>query len=435
MSDAPELLVTPASALVDRPRRIGLSGFTPRAQVLLRSTLAHPDGSRWESAATFAADAQGRVDLARQAPLRGDWQLPDASAPLWSLRRLSAPASPALSEGLAPLTVTLHAADQAGRQATAQLELLFVAPGVTRREVVEDGLAGALFTPAGPGPHPLVLVLAGSGGGLHEQRAALYAAHGYAALALGYFKTPGRPDHIGDMPLEYFETALRWARRTLAPRHDFVAVSGVSRGGELALLLGATYPHLVSAVIAYVPSAYLHGTLRAGRPDQARDATVWTLAGQGLPNAWKDNPHADWTRFDHPAQAGLPIRQAAAFQSVMGDVERLAAARIAVERIRAPVLLVSGTDDGFWPSTQYAEQVVDTLQARSHAWPVEHVVGVGAGHAIGVPQLPATLIAKPHPVSGVVLDGGGTAAANALASERSWRRVLGFLARAAGARR
>ena len=69
--------------------------------------------------------------------------------------------------------------------------------------VREAGLSGTLYTPAGPGPHPAVLVLAGSGGGTHEQRAALYAAHGYAALALGYFKSPGRPDHIDDTPLEW----------------------------------------------------------------------------------------------------------------------------------------------------------------------------------------------------------------------------------------
>jgi dienelactone hydrolase len=432
MINVPHLHVEPVSALVDQPRRIELSGFTPGAQLVLRSTLEHPDGSRWESTADFVADAGGQVNVARAVPLQGDWQLPDASAPLWSQRRVSGVTRPALSEALAPLMVSLHAEDEHGRQASAQLELLFMAPGVTRRDVDEQGLAGALFVPDGAGPHPLVLVLAGSGGGLHEQRAALYAAHGYAALALGYFKTPGRPDHIGDMPLEYFENALRWSRCTLAPRHGFVAVSGVSRGGELALLLGATYPQWVSAVIAYVPSAYLHGTLRAGRPDQARDATVWTRAGQALPNAWKDNPYADWTRFDQPLQAGTPIRQAAAFQSIMRGVDHVAAARIPVERIGGPVLLISGTDDGFWPSTHYAERVTDTLHAHAHAWPVEHVVGVGAGHAIGLPQLPATLIAKPHPVSGVVLDGGGTAAANAQASARSWSRVLGFLAHAAG---
>ncbi|KAF1034517.1 MAG: hypothetical protein GAK35_04297 [Herbaspirillum frisingense] len=427
---APQLSVTPESGLVDVPRSILLSGFQPGAAVILRAELSHPDGSRWESSASFTADAQGGIDVGRDAPDQGDWILPDASAPLWSLRRLTPPVQPELSEGLAPLEVLLRATDDQGREATARLTLHFIAPGVARREIREEGLVGTLFTPAGPGPHPAVLVLAGSGGGLHEQRAALYAAHGYAALALGYFKVPGRPDHIGDTPLEYFVAALRWLRRTLAPRGDFVAVSGVSRGGELSLLLGAHFPELVSAVLAYVPSAYVHGTLRAGRPGQSPDSTAWTLAGRPLANVWQDNPHADWRAFDTPATPGAPLRQAAAFHSVLRNVAQLAAARVPVERIAAPVLVISGSDDGFWPSTLYGELVIDTLRQHRHAWPAEHVVGVGAGHAIGLPQLPATLIAKPHPVSGVVLDGGGTAAANALASRRSWQRVLDFLQRA-----
>lgn len=419
------LQVEPADGLVDVPRRILLEGLGPGEAVALRASLDHPDGSRWESAATFTADASGAVDVGRQAPVSGDWAQADATAPVWALRRVAPPRWPARSEGVAPLEVALSAAD-----ARAVLTLRFLAPGVQRREVREQGLVGTLFTPAGPGPHPAVVVLAGSGGGLHEQRAALYAAHGYAALALGYFKVPGRPDFISDTPLEYFESALRWVRAALRPRGGFVAVSGVSRGGELALLLGAHFAPQVSAVVAYVPSALVHGTLRAGRPDQPRDATAWTLHGQPLPNAWAGNPQADWTAFDHPAAPGAPIRQAAAFDSVWGDAGRVAAARIPVERIQGPVLVVSGTDDGFWPSMRYGEQVVQALRAHGHRWSVEHVVGEGAGHAIGLPQLPATLIAKPHPVAGRVLDGGGTPQANARASARSWAAVLAFLGRA-----
>lgn len=432
--NAPQLRATPADDLLDVPRAITLDAFAPGAAVTLRATLAHPDGSHWESAATFEADAHGRVDVATQSPVSGDWSQADAAAPLWSLRRVAPARRPELSEGIEALTVQLHASDGQGGQAEASLGLRFVAPGVQRCDVREGGLVGTLFTPAGPGPHPAVVVLAGSGGGLHEQRAALYAARGYAALALGYFKVPGRPDHISDTPLEYFQAALQWVHATLAPLHGFVAVSGVSRGGELSLLLGAHYAPLVSAVVAYVPSAIVHGTLRAGRPDQGRDAPAWTLHGQPLPNAWAGNPHADWTAFDHPASPGATIRQAPAFDSVQADPARVAAARIPVERIAGPVLLISGSDDGFWPSTAYAAQVLQTLQTHGHRWPVTHLVGDGAGHAIGLPQLPATLIAKSHPVAGLVLDGGGTAQANARASAQSWKAVQTFLAQAVKAR-
>ena len=46
--------------------------------------------------------------------------------------------------------------------------------------------------------------------------------------------------------------------------------------------------------------------------------------------------------------------------------------------------------------------------------------------------LPATLISKPHAMSGLLLDAGGTPAANAAGNEGSYRAVLDFLARAAG---
>jgi pimeloyl-ACP methyl ester carboxylesterase len=183
-------------------------------------------------------------------------------------------------------------------------------------------------------------------------------------------------------------------------------------------------------VVAYVPSAVVHGTLRAGSPGKPRDATAWTWRGEPLANVWRGNPDADWHAFDHPPAPDRPVRQEAAFHSVLRNAEAVARARIPVESIRGPVMLISGTDDGFWPSTLFSEQVARTLRQRNVPTPVVHIACEGAGHAIGLPQLPATLIAKPHPVAGLLLDGGGTAAANARASAASWAGVTEFLSNA-----
>ncbi len=48
----------------------------------------------------------------------------------------------------------------------------------------------------------------------------------------------------------------------------------------------------------------------------------------------------------------------------------MARARIPVENILGPVLLMSGTDDGFWPSTLYSGQVADVLGQRKDGAPV-----------------------------------------------------------------
>lgn len=412
--------------LIDVTRGITADGLAA-GNARLTATLIHPDGSEWQSQAVFTVGDDGRLDLSRDAPLTGDWQQPDAMAPVWSLRQVTVSQIELTQESLAPRHIELTLVDAAGKRAAATLIQRYLAPGVTRREVRDDGLSATLFTPAAGGPHPLVIVLNGSGGGTPEQKAALFAAHGYSGLALGYFKAPGRPDYISATPLEYFAEAIRWAQNALQPRDGFIALAGHSRGGELALLLASLLPEQVSAAIGYVPSAVVHGTLRAGRPDERRDAVAWTWRGAALRNIWQDNPYADWHAFDHPPAPGEAIRQAPAFVKVQRHEASRAAARIPVEQIAGPVLLISGTDDGFWPSADYCAQIKADLIAADHLWPVEHVHNEGAGHAIGFPWVPTTGIAKVHPVAGVAINGGGTPAANAHANEKSWRRVLAFL--------
>ncbi|WP_342324782.1 acyl-CoA thioester hydrolase/BAAT C-terminal domain-containing protein [Kosakonia sp. BYX6] len=423
------LIIDIPDDLIDRPRHITADSLAPGV-AQFSAAFTHADGSRWQSGATFTVGENGLLDLAVAVPLSGDWQDAQAMAPVWSLRQVSPPEDSARSDSLDARTIHLRIDDAAGNTAQATLIQRVVPAGVSRQEIREQGLSGTLFTPEGAGPHPLVIVLNGSGGGTPEQRAALFAAHGYSALALAYFKAPGRPEFISATPLEYFEEALTWAKATLQPRNGFIALAGHSRGGELALILGSLFPESVSAVIGYVPSAVVHGTLRAGRPDEPRDADAWLWRGKPLRNIWQGNPFADWHAFDNPPQPGAPIRQAPAFVNVERDDASRAAARIPVERIAGPVLLISGTDDGFWPSTAYCERIKAELAAANHPWPVEHVRNEGAGHAISFPYLPTTDRAKVHPVAGVVIDGGGTALANAQANAHSWTRVLAFLASA-----
>src|SRR5438128_7337617 len=52
--------------------------------------------------------------------------------------------------------------------------------------------------------------LSGSSGGLPQELAALLASHGYAALALAYFSYEHLPAELVAIPLEYFETGMRW---------------------------------------------------------------------------------------------------------------------------------------------------------------------------------------------------------------------------------
>lgn len=425
MHVAPTFIVEPAQALIDVPRTLRLAHFAPGDEIEVEARFTRFDQTEWRSHARFKADAQGEIDLATQAPLAGSsYDRADAGGLLWSLALQSGTEAPRADERALDRVIHLTARSRPGHEAQATLTQIMVADGVVREDVRDDGLSGVLYRAPGMGPHPAVIVLNGSGGGINEARAALFAAHGYDALALGYFLAPGRPDYISATPIEYFEEALSWVHRTLAPRDGFVALCGHSRGAELSLLLGSLYPQHVAAVIAYVPSSVIHGTLRAGHPGERPDAPAWILNGTPMTTVWENNRRADWSAFQSKVS---PVRQSPSFETALLDDEAVARAAIPVERINGPILLISGTDDGFWPSTDMSAQMLARLKAANHAHHSEQLNYQGAGHALGIPNLPSTRIVRAHAVAGVELTGGGDAHANAQANADSWPRVLRFL--------
>ncbi|OZI34031.1 palmitoyl-CoA hydrolase [Bordetella genomosp. 10] len=421
------LEVSPADALIDVARRITVRGAAPGARVTLRTRTLRGQGAAWRSEAHFTADAQGVVDLERQAPETGSYAGADAMGLLWSqVPDAEGQRDVFPDDVLHPLVTELEAEAGAAR-ARATLTQRLAAPGVVRREVREDGLVGTLFTPATPGPHPAIVVLNGSGGGINEPRAALYASHGYAALALGYFKAPGLSDYISNTPLEYFKRGLDWVRREVRPWRGFVALSGQSRGGELVLLLATLFPRDVSAVVAYVPSALVHGGQNAADPAVGRDGPAWLYEGKPLPHLWENNRTATWEPYDNGPQ---PRRNELAMRTALQDAEAVARVRIPVERIQGPVMLLSATDDGSWPSSLFTQWIQDSLAAAGHPHDVQRRDYEGGGHSILLPHVPTTQLVFRHPVSGRSSTTGGSPAVNAFADADSWPAVRAFLQKA-----
>jgi len=429
------LSITPDDALIDVPRRIAVTGLAPGEEVSLSTRTVRGPGVVWRSSATFRADAHGGVDLQRDAPLAGSYTGVSAMGLIWSQtpERSGAPRDVFGAEPAAALHTEISVLRHDAPALHGGLVQRLTGAGVTRRDVRNEGLVGTLFLPADRPDgraHPAVLVLNGSGGGINEPRAALYASHGYAALALAYFKAPGLSDYISNTRLEYFEAALAWMQRTLQPRQGFIAVSGQSRGGELALLLGALFPQQVSAVIGYVPGAVVHSAQNACDPaigPDSRDGPAWIFRGQPLPHLWQDNRTASWAPWD---EGPPPRRHANALLTALQDADAVERARIHVENIRGPVLLLTAGDDGSWPSSRYGRMVAERLARFEHPHAVQQLDFDGAGHSIVFPYVPTTQLVYAHPVSGRLSTGGGTPAANAHADEASWAAVLRFLAHA-----
>ncbi len=229
----------PNEALADEAIVIRLSDLPPDTEVTIRAAMRDDTGSRWQSEATVRADGAGRIDLSRQAPLAGSYDSIEPMGFLWSMTGPTNDGSTRWTKTtVAPTPIDLSAVVDGRVVAEARHTRLAVAPGVVRREVRERGLNAVFFIPPGPGPFPTIVLLSGSGGGLSEPQAALYASHGYAALALAYFRGDGLPHDLLRIPLEYFETAIAWLQAQPEVDRQRLAVGGGSRDGELSLLLG-----------------------------------------------------------------------------------------------------------------------------------------------------------------------------------------------------
>ncbi|MFD1151923.1 acyl-CoA thioester hydrolase/BAAT C-terminal domain-containing protein [Saccharothrix hoggarensis] len=393
-----ELLVSPLSAPLDTSLRIVVSGLSPDERV----TVCASTGDR-AAEAVFLADERGVVDLTRHAPVEGAYSGVDPMGLFWAM----APT------GGTPRGTVVEV-DGAGR---VEVDRRTVPEGVRRTEVTENGLVGVLFEPDDDETHPGVLVLSGSEGGLHELDAALLAGHGFAALTLAHFGAPGVPDDLVEIPLEYVGAAVEW----LGARAGKVGVLGGSRGGELALLVGATFPQ-VNAVVSVVGSGVVTQCIGPGRRLSQKlehEAASWTWQGRPLPYLPYSVPHELRMRIVD----GEPVPLRLAFDLTDGIPEDT---EIPVERINGGVLLLSSGRDESWPCVELSEVAARRLAERGHPHRHEHVVYPEAGHLIaGPPHRPTTDVVVPGP--GVRFAMGGTPAATAAARADAWRRTVEFL--------
>jgi hypothetical protein len=89
-------------------------------------------------------------------------------------------------ESLNPADLQFTAEFKGRVLATANLQRLFIAPGVTRVAVRDGRLRGTFFLPPGKTKHPAVLVLGGSESGLLELDAAFLASKPTAISSAPY---------------------------------------------------------------------------------------------------------------------------------------------------------------------------------------------------------------------------------------------------------
>jgi dienelactone hydrolase len=268
-----------------------------------------------------------------------------------------------------------------------------------------DGLVGRVFEPEEGTHGPAVLVLHGSGGDPPYRVAAQLAQRGFTALALEYFDGPGLSDQLREVPLEYVKTAIDWLLAHETTTGKQVGLWGVSKGGELSLLAGSRYDE-VGAVTSIVGS----GLVWEGWDESAGylgDST-WSLDGEGVPYV----PVLEDEDYESGAAQYTSSLEAA-------SAETRETATIPVENIDGPVLLVSGGDDGIWPSARLQGIAADRLEAKGHD-SFDHLVYEGAGHAFLQPYFP---VRGTYGTAGDMYF-GGSLKGNAVAAHDHWPHVI-----------
>jgi dienelactone hydrolase len=201
--------------------------------------------------------------------------------------------------------------------------------------------------------------------------------------------------------------AIDWMRVRETIDRNRLAIIGSSKGGELALIL-ATYFSELKAVVAYVPSHVAwQGIGGAG--------SSWTYLGEPI-------PYVPYKSMPSSREGTQPISFMPFYLASLDHKDAVARATIPVERIKGPVLLISGKDDQLWPSFLMAEMIVARLKEHQHPFRFENLAYDLAGHSIGNTYSPTT-----NSTGNSRINLGGQPSGNARAQADSWPRVLKFL--------
>jgi dienelactone hydrolase len=376
-ADAPvRLEASPAVAALIDPVHVSVAGLPPAGLVTVQARALDRQGHLWVSAAVFRASAAGTLNLATAVPVSGSYHTADAAGLLWSLHPASDSQLSDFSTSAAGFTVRLEVLTAGNVVATATLQRRWQVM-ISVQTVRQDGFAGLLYTsPAVRSGAPAVVVLGGAEGGEDAAVAAGLAMAGYPALALAYFNEPGLPQCLCSIPLEYFARAVGWLRTQPAGHGRPVVLYGVSRGAEAVLLLAAYLPHLADGVVASSPTAVINGAISAAA------GPAWRFGGQPL----------------------APV------------------GNIPVTRIRVPLLMGDGGQDAVWDSAAAASTIIGELRGSPDHAPATNLYYPGAGHYyFGYPPYYPFFTATE--VAGL----GGSAQADALATEQFWTRMITFL--------
>lgn len=411
MSEMIRLLVTPEVTLVDDPVKIQVWGLPPQRLITLRAWLKDEKGETFNSQAFYKSDAEGKVDLAHNPAIGGDFQGVCPMGLFWALkpntpyRRLlkrDVMGSPFHVHLELYLNIVLDQTPYESPAVSKVVERWYVAPGVQRIQIKQGRVRGALFLPPGEGPFPGVIDMFGGGGGLIEFRSSLLASRGFACLALAYFAYDDLPSYIAGVELEYFEEAVNILLGNPKVLGNGVGVVAVCKGAEIALAMATYLPQVKATVCINGPNAVNGNFLSYGDvymdgiPFEVQNILISEFGALELRNALGERK-----KPEHEACI-LPL-----------------------EKAKGPILFLVGGKDKNCDSLTFAKEA----KARADRFGKKDVRMLSfpdAGHLLEPPGSPFCVVSH-SPFFPRPLTWGGELKAHCMAQEICWRETQDFL--------
>uniref|UniRef100_A0A3B5QLJ5 Acyl-CoA thioesterase 19 n=1 Tax=Xiphophorus maculatus TaxID=8083 RepID=A0A3B5QLJ5_XIPMA len=440
------LSVQPSRGLVDEKFVILVQNSFPSSLLTLYAHHQCEDGYSWHAFAHYTSDATGAVNgvgsyprcqthshvtrnadsfscffafhftVSEDCSTGGTYSGVEAMGLLWSLKPV-----PGSKPGLrmrkknvqAPMVVTIsvysgHLTEGFEDQvplAGVEVERWYMAPGVRRIPVTEDGLTATLFLPSGPGPFPGLLDLWGGGGQLVEYRAALLASHGIASMAIDYLTCKYTMETGKIVEQDYFEMAYKFLQKHPKVLGSRIAMLGLSLGTSVILKM-AVHSQIVKLSCAVCVS---------GSHVQPMDGFLKEMVdylGENCGNArFTEDNEVVWRDVLLPIPTDLSLK-------------------VDVGKLQCPLMLIVGEDDQNWCAYESAMDMKGMMERAGNNHLLTLLSYPNAGHLIEPPYMPHARVSHFRDVLSqqkmMVLWGGQTLE-HSRAQEDAWRKLLVFL--------
>ena len=214
--------------------------------------------------------------------------------------------------------------------------------------------------------YPLVFLFGGSEGGMwfdDAQETSDLQHLGYNVVTVGYFDMKGLPKDLNRINLNGFEKVLKKYKKYPKVDSNSIGVLGVSKGGELVLLLASLYSD-IHTVVAIVPA---HVAFQASNVTLRRNSS-WVYNN-------KEVPFVPFPRFSMATIKGVIDGEnyRDMHLEALKNKEAVEKARIKVENINGSIYLLSAKYDQMWPSMEMCEEIVKRLKEKKFKHAYEHI--------------------------------------------------------------